>query len=341
MDNSQSVSIIVPVHNGGEKFRQCLKSIKDSYLQPHEVIVVTDGAIGNDKKIAESFDVRILTTPSPPQGPARARNVGAQGANGDILFFIDADVTLHKESVGFVMTFFEENPCIPAIFGTYDNTPLEPDFFSQYKNLFHRYTHQNAHVHASTFWGACGAIRRTVFFNIGAFDERFGRPSIEDIELGYRLTSAGYSIHLLKDLQVKHLKRWDFKTLLTTDILHRAIPWSRLLLQQGGIPRDLNLKIKDRISCAVVFMLFFGVPLTFEYQWVRWIVLLMMFMLWGINQNLYLYFFRLRGGWFAFRSIFFHWFYLFYSGAAFLFVKFDICLKGFLLQIPFYCGVKR
>ncbi len=340
MDNSQSVSIILPVHNGGEKFRQCLKSIKNSDLAPHEVIVVTDGSLENDREIAQSFDVRILATPFPPRGPARARNVGAQAANGDILLFIDADVTLHRDCMGLVVAFFQENPCVPAVFGTYDNTPFEPDFFSQYKNLFHRYTHQNAHAHASTFWGACGAVKRNVFFKIGAFDERFTRPSIEDIELGYRLTKAGYHIRLLKNLQVKHLKHWDFKTLLKTDILHRAIPWTRLL-QQQEIPRDLNLKIKDRISCALVFIVVAGIPLTLEHPWVRWTMLLIMLVLLGANQNLYRYFFRLRGGWFAFKSIFFHWFYLFYSGVAFLFVKFDSCIKGCPLQRPFGCGVKR
>src|SRR5688500_7297020 len=38
-----SVSVIVPVHNGGENFRVCLESLKESHLPPTEIIVVADG----------------------------------------------------------------------------------------------------------------------------------------------------------------------------------------------------------------------------------------------------------------------------------------------------------
>ncbi len=40
-------------------------------------------------------------------------------------------------------------------------------------------------------------IRREVFLAYGGFDPRlYSRPSIEDIELGYRLTRAGHRIVL-------------------------------------------------------------------------------------------------------------------------------------------------
>ena len=61
---------------------------------------------------------------------------------------------------------------------------------------------------ASTFWGACGAIRRDVFIQMSGFDERYWTPWGEHIELGSRLVQHGYTIRLHKELQVKHLKRW-------------------------------------------------------------------------------------------------------------------------------------
>ena len=65
---------------------------------------------------------------------------------------------------------------------------------------------------------------------MGGHDERYRRPCIEDIELGYRLRDAGHEIRLCRDLQVKHLKRWRLGDMLTTDLLKRAVPWTRLML---------------------------------------------------------------------------------------------------------------
>ena len=68
------------------------------------------------------------------------------------------------------------------------------NFVSQYKNLFHHFVHQDASGTATSFWAGCGAIRRDIFLRLGGFNTAYKRPSIEDIELGYRLTRAGHRI---------------------------------------------------------------------------------------------------------------------------------------------------
>ncbi len=37
-----SISVIIPVHNGGESFRRCLSSLEESAISPDEIIVVSD-----------------------------------------------------------------------------------------------------------------------------------------------------------------------------------------------------------------------------------------------------------------------------------------------------------
>ena len=317
---SPSISIIVPVHNGGEKFRNCLLNILAARPEPKEIIVVADGEDSDGSgAMAERMGARVISTGPYPMGPAGARNKGARAAIGQILFFVDADVAIHGDCLGIVGKWFQMNPDVAAVIGSYDDSPSETNFFSQYKNLFHHYTHQKAQFEASTFWGACGAIRRDVFLAMGGFDERFTLPSIEDIELGYRLIKSGYCIQLLKNLQVKHLKQWRFWKLLKSDIFDRALPWSRLILKQGKIPSDLNLKIADRISCAAVFGLIFALFFAFMKPW-GWVAAgVFLSLLLILNSTLYLYLLRLRGGFFfAFRSMMFHWFYLFYSGLSFM-----------------------
>jgi len=254
-----TVSVIIPVHNGGENFQRCLSSVADCEPPPEEVIVVADGDSDGSWQRAEELGMQVLRIPV-PGGPAQARNMGAQTAKGDILFFTDADVTIPPDTIDRVAAAFQNTPDMAAFFGSYDDEPFETNFLSQYKNLLHHYVHQTSNKEAFTFWGACGAVRRDVFLKEGGFDETYyrksggGRPgTCEDIELGYRIRMAGHRICLFKDIQVKHLKRWEIVSLLKADFFYRALPWTDMILNEGRFLDDLNIKVSDRISVVAVF----------------------------------------------------------------------------------------
>jgi len=299
--------------------------VKALRTPPAEVIVVADGNSDGSWKLAEEFDMQVLKRPV-QGGPARARNLGAHNAKGDILFFIDADVTISEDAIEQVVNSFQNDPDLDALIGSYDDEPFESNFLSQYKNLLHHYVHQTSNREASTFWGACGAIRRDVFMKIGGFDKGYLRPSIEDIDLGHRLKEAGYKINLLKHIQVKHLKHWGILSLLKADIFYRALPWTDLILNEGRIIDDLNLKFSSRISVMAVFML----PLTLIGSMFAPLLLILsaflMVLLLGLNWNLYRFFKDKRGLGFTVKTIPWHWFYFFYSGLAFAigYVKYQI-----------------
>ena len=127
-----------------------------------------------------SADVRVVRLPE-RRGPAAARKRGAAIARGNVLFFVDADVVRAGHRRGAVQACLTR-PGLSAVIGSVSRWPAAPNFVSQFKNLAHRFVHQQAGDEGSTFWGACGAIRRTAFVALGGFDERFDVPSIEDIE---------------------------------------------------------------------------------------------------------------------------------------------------------------
>ena len=251
--SNATVSIVVPVYNGEAELARCLAGIGASVVAPLEVIVVDDGSTDSSRAVAQRFGARVLSTGG-RSGPAKARNLGAREARGDVLFFLDADVVAQPDSVGRVAAAFGADPELDALIGSYDDDPAESDFLSQYKNLMHCYVHQTGQEQASTFWSGCGAIRRDVFLAYSGFDESYARPAIEDIELGYRLFQANRRMMLDKQLRVKHLKRWTFWNLLKTDILDRGIPWTELILRDRNMPNDLNLQVSQRISVALAFV---------------------------------------------------------------------------------------
>jgi glycosyltransferase involved in cell wall biosynthesis len=251
---SLSVSIVIPVYNGAAYLRTCLEHLSRSITPPLECIVVDDGSTDDSVSVAQQFGARILATPG-RSGPAKARNLGANAALGDILFFIDSDVCVYPDTVARVQAHFEESQDLDALMGSYDDSPKCKDYLSQYKNLMHCYTHQSSRHQASTFWSGCGAIRKAVFIDHAGFDESYGRPAIEDIELGYRLVRNKRRLILDPDLKVKHLKAWSFWNLVTTDVFDRGIPWTELILRDNFLPNDLNLQLSQRVSVALAFIL--------------------------------------------------------------------------------------
>lgn len=313
---SPTISVIVPVYNGGSKFHACLESIAQAWPQPHELIVVADGDTDGSRDLARTYGAHVIIRPI-PGGPAVARNMGAQAATGDILFFLDADCTIAPDAIAQVAAAFRTAPQTAALIGSYDDMPAEPDFLSQYKNLLHHYTHQTGREEAFTFWGACGAIRRDIFLDIGGFDERYEKPSIEDIELGYRLARRGYRIRLHKTLQIKHLKRWTALSLLRTDVFQRALPWTDLIVRDGKLPNDLNLQYASRLSVVCVFGLVASVLAALLRPKALLAALGLIVALIGLNFPLYRFFARKRGMGFAARVAPWHWLYYLYSGLAF------------------------
>lgn len=314
--NSITISIVIPVYNGGESFRKCLASIRESKRSPDEVIVVSDGDTDGSWQVAESFGAKVFRLPS-SGGPARARNVGASSACGDILFFMDADVTLHPNTLNLMEQQFRQSSDLAALIGSYDDAPGADNFLSQYKNLFHHYTHQISDETASTFWGACGAIRRSVFQSVGGFDEGYRKPCIEDIELGYRLKQNGYPIRLCKNIQVKHLKRWEPISLLRAEIFYRALPWTELILRDRHFNADLNLSYQNRLSVVFIFGVIGSLIASILIPWFLIVTVALVLGLLLMNINVYRFFYNKRGLLFTFMVIPWHWLYFLYSGIAF------------------------
>ncbi len=252
--NEPRLSVIVPVYNGGEAFRLCLAAL-ESDSEPIEIVVVDDGSTDRSAEVAEACGARLLTT-SGREGPAAARNLGASVARAPLLLFVDADCEVLPGSVGGLIEAFDSRPEVDAIFGSYDDRPAHTSIVSRYRNLQHHWVHQQNAGPAQTFWAGFGGIRAAAFSDVGGFDtQRYARPCIEDIELGYRLNDRGHRVELIPDLKVRHHKRWTLRNMVTTDLFDRAVPWTRLRLESQSESRELNLDGRGQASIALVAIL--------------------------------------------------------------------------------------
>ncbi len=156
-------------------------------------------------------------------------------------------MVIDSDALQRVAAFLADSADYAAVFGSYDSEPGDPGFVSQYRNLLHRFIHQNGKRDAETFWTGLGAVRRSAFESGDGF-----RPNcpISDVLLGLDLTDAGFRIRSDPELLGKHLKPWTWRTMVTTDLFLRAVPWTEIILSRGGFTDDLNTSRTYRIGVA-------------------------------------------------------------------------------------------
>lgn len=322
MSTLPAVSLIIPVHNGAPTLGRCLGSVFDG--EPEQVIVVDDGSTDDTAAIAARFPCELITLPQ-NCGTAAARNIGARRARGEILFFLDGDIVMERDTLTRIAQTFADQETLGALFGSYQIDTAPQNFFSVYKNLLHHFTHQHASPDAVTFCGGYGAVRRDIFFALGGFDESY--HALEDIEFGYRLFRAGYRTQLLRDLQFTHLKTYTLGSLLRSDVRNRAIPWTRLMLEKKIFRNDLNTRANNVVSVALAF----GIVTAPLWVWVTpssaLVLGVLVCALLILNFDFLRFAARARGIRFGIGAALMTWFYYVYSGIG-LFVG----LGSFLWQ---------
>lgn len=313
------ISVIMPVYNARRFLERSLPPLVDALKRGRiaELIAVDDTSSDGSNELAAQLGARVI--PSGGRlGPGGARNIAARTAVGDILWFVDSDVVVADDAIDHIEAAFVSDD-IWAVFGSYDTAPPERNFGSQYKNLLHHHHHQRGSADAETFWAGCGAVRRDRFLQMDGFDAaQFARPSIEDIELGYRIRERGGRILLDRDLLSTHLKRWSVGEVIRVDIFQRALPWSRLMLRRGSVDKGLNVSSAERLRAVLAGVLLLSVVASAAMLLPFWAPLLVAIVAVGANAELFSTFSRIHGPVFALAALLFHQVYYLYSTAVFV-----------------------
>jgi glycosyltransferase involved in cell wall biosynthesis len=283
----QPVSIIVPAYNAESTLAECLNALRVAMLPADELILFDDGSTDSTRSIAEAAGARIVSNKGAPKGPAHGRNTAAASASRSYLMFVDADVILHRDAIDRLAEEVKRTGAVAA-FGSYDDHPRSKRLPALYANLRHHFVHQSGSRDATTFWTGIGLIEAEAFREFGGYDDvLFAHPSIEDVELGMRLINSGKKIRLVPEAQGTHWKDWTLWRVWHTDVVRRALPWSRLIADgQLAVP-DLNLAKKERMLALTALSIpLFLIGGFFEsYLWVG-AAALVVFYLFGIRNFL-------------------------------------------------------
>ena len=258
------ISVVIPAHNAGRTLADCLQAIRRSTYPDYEVIVVDDASTDDTRQIALQQGCRVSSLRE-NVGAARAKNIGAGAATGEVLLFTDADILLMPNTLDLVASNLSDQR-ISGVVGLLGQKLRYGNFGSQFKNLWMHHTYARLAKRADAergvglFYTSIAAIRRDVFEQLGGFDPHYRGSSVtEDIEFGQRLLTAGHIVRLDGRLQVEHLKHYSLAGVLKTD-LQRAFGLAKTWLRKKLEPAQRAAGQKYYASVPWSFIL--AVPLS-------------------------------------------------------------------------------
>ncbi len=121
MKNGKQISVIIPFYNIGEYVLKTIESLKSQTYKNFEVIFINNCSTDNSLEIIKeqlktvAFSYKIINR-TRNEGPSSARNIGIDNANGDYVFFLDADDYIRSETFEKVIDVFEKENSDMAFF---------------------------------------------------------------------------------------------------------------------------------------------------------------------------------------------------------------------------------
>ena len=128
------LSVIIPVYNDRDNLVKCLDALEKSSFKNYQLIIVDDGSSDGSFEVAKCRADHFVRLDK-NMGQSTARNHGARKASADLMFFLDADVTVEVDTLDQIVNEFTARPEISALFCSYQSDTPSRNFVSQFKNL--------------------------------------------------------------------------------------------------------------------------------------------------------------------------------------------------------------
>ena len=245
-----TLSVIIPNHNKAGSLHHCLEALAASVVQPGEVIVVDDASTDDSAAVVRRFVCRLVRLPQ-QAGAARARNVGAGQARGDILFFIDSDCLVEPDTLGRVLAGYGRSEPGVVLGGTYTPRPFDRGFHSFFQSVFIHHC-ETANLNQPDYLATHAlVIKAAEFRKNGGFAEDF-LPILEDVEFSHRLRRAGYRLRMDPDIRVRHDFGYDLSKSLANGV-RKARYWTAYSIGNRDLLRDSGTASRELKANTVIF----------------------------------------------------------------------------------------
>ncbi len=179
-----SVSVVVATFNRADRLRRLIESLaRQTYPGPLEIVIVNDGSSDSTAEVLAAAPIELLVLDGVGSGgPAKARNLGWRAASGELIGFTDDDCEPTTQWVERAVSRWQrrsdrivQGPTLP--------NPADP------RSPLCRSKTISA---ASSFFQTCNIFYPAAALDLlDGFDESFGSPFGEDVDLGLRARRLG------------------------------------------------------------------------------------------------------------------------------------------------------
>lgn len=193
---------------------EAIESVTNSGSSNNELIIVNDGSSDpHTLKVLNDLNANhIIIISQENGGPASARNAGVQVAKGDVFLFLDSDNLILPDYIDKAASILSSNENIGVVYSN-------PVFFGD-KAMVERfypkpYSYQELLL--GNYIDMCSFVRRTVFEEVGGFDEHRDLIGWEDWEFWLRIANTNWEFYYLNEDLFKYRIRNDSLMGLSTD----------------------------------------------------------------------------------------------------------------------------
>lgn len=223
------VTVAIPCYNGAGFLEQTIESILGQRRPADEVLVIDDGSTDESAAIAARYPVRLVSHPI-NLGLSAVRNSAITETSGDILAFIDVDASAHPAWLETLCkSFADANISGVGGPGIESNINNKVD---RWRQLHATQGHGDSYLaHAPHLFGLNMSFRVDALRKVGGFDTTL-RTNAEDMDVGYRLSDAGYCLVYRPDAIVYHRRRDDLDSMRKT--MYRWYYWAFVVKRKNG-----------------------------------------------------------------------------------------------------------
>ncbi|MBI2996296.1 MAG: glycosyltransferase [Candidatus Melainabacteria bacterium] len=307
LNPTSEISIVIPSFNSLKTITKLIKSIEESIKKPYEVIIVDDCSVDGSINIVLNNYPWIKTIKlNKNSGPSKARNIGVEVANKEIILFLDSDVILTPVAIEAVEKRHKNYPDIAGLQGHYHWEAANPGSFPSYKALINHFWYRGSNESTEVNFlvtYAC-TIKKQILLEAGGFSELYKGADVEDYELGYRIAKKYKLLHEPM-LEVYHHFPGFIKN--TRNYIDRGMKWFPLFVKNKKFDTSGATSSNEAISRLLGILSFASLIPALINKNLLSIFLITTILYLLVNLKFFIFCFQKKGIKYFLLGIFFHY----------------------------------